>query len=134
MRVLDGSNLYWRDASYARTASRSAGGTDGSFVRCAGHQPTPYRSSAVQSYNPKPPCHTVTRFQLGAALVDLAETAEPAAVYTDPQTGDRSRKLIVDEAQWQQKRSEWQGLNLSPRLMAELRNPEGNPGCLDGRS
>jgi hypothetical protein len=54
-------------------------------------------------------------------LVELAENAERAAVQTNPDTADRARKLIVEVAEWQQKLSEWQGLNLSPRLKAELR-------------
>ena len=54
-------------------------------------------------------------------LVELAENAERAAVHTNPETDDRSRKLIVEVAEWQQKLSEWQGLDLSPRLKAELR-------------
>jgi hypothetical protein len=54
-------------------------------------------------------------------LVELAENAERAAVYINPETADRSRKLIVEVAEWQQKLSEWQGLDLSPRLKAELR-------------
>jgi hypothetical protein len=54
-------------------------------------------------------------------LVELAENAERAAVYNNPETEDRSRKLIVEVAEWQQKLSEWQGLDLSPRLKAELR-------------
>ncbi|MET3900377.1 hypothetical protein ABIB57_004343 [Devosia sp. UYZn731] len=54
-------------------------------------------------------------------LVELAENAERAAVYSNPDTLDRSRKLIVEVAEWQQKLSEWQGLDLSPRLKAELR-------------
>lgn len=54
-------------------------------------------------------------------LVELAENAERAAVQTNPETAERARKLIVEVAEWQQKLSEWQGLNLSPRLKAELR-------------
>lgn len=54
-------------------------------------------------------------------LVELAENAERAAVHINPETADRSRRLIVEVAQWQQKLSEWQGLDLSPRLKAELR-------------
>lgn len=54
-------------------------------------------------------------------LVELAENAERAAVYANPETNDRSRKLIVEVAEWQQKLSEWQELDLSPRLKAELR-------------
>ncbi|MBW4656844.1 MAG: hypothetical protein KME20_27920 [Kaiparowitsia implicata GSE-PSE-MK54-09C] len=54
-------------------------------------------------------------------LVELAENAERAAVHINPETADRSRQLIVEVAQWQQKLSEWQGLDLSPRLKAELR-------------
>jgi len=54
-------------------------------------------------------------------LVELAENAERAARDTNPQTADRSRKLIVEIAEWQQKLSEWQRLSLSPRLLAELR-------------
>ncbi|MGV8951720.1 MAG: hypothetical protein ACOH2M_11505 [Cypionkella sp.] len=54
-------------------------------------------------------------------LVELAENAERAAVYTNAGTDDRSRALIVEVAEWQQKLSEWQGFDLSPRLKAELR-------------
>ena len=54
-------------------------------------------------------------------LVELAHNAERAAVQTNPETDDRSRKLIVEVAEWQQKLNEWQALDLSPRLMAELR-------------
>jgi hypothetical protein len=54
-------------------------------------------------------------------LVELAENAERAASQTNPQTADRSRKLIVEVAEWQQKLSDWQKLALSPRLLAELR-------------
>ena len=54
-------------------------------------------------------------------LVELAENAERAARDTNPQTADRSRKLIVEIAEWQQKLSDWQMLSLSPRLLAELR-------------
>jgi len=56
-----------------------------------------------------------------AELVELAENAERAAMPANPGTDDRSRRLIVEVAQWQQKLSEWQGLDLSPRLKAELR-------------
>ena len=54
-------------------------------------------------------------------LVELAENAERAAAHINVETADRSRKLIVEVAEWQQKLSEWQGLELSPRLKAELR-------------
>lgn len=54
-------------------------------------------------------------------LVELAENAERAAVHINPETADRSRQLIVEVAEWQQKLSDWQGLDLSPRLKAELR-------------
>lgn len=54
-------------------------------------------------------------------LVELAENAERAARDTNPETDDRSRHLIVEIAEWQQKLSDWQSLNLSPRLLAELR-------------
>lgn len=56
-----------------------------------------------------------------ADLVELAENAERAAVHTNPETADRSRNLIVEVAEWQQKLSEWQGLDVSPRLKAEMR-------------
>jgi len=56
-----------------------------------------------------------------AELVELAENAERAAVHPNPETDDRSRALIVEVAEWQQKLNEWQGLDLSPRLKAELR-------------
>ena len=54
-------------------------------------------------------------------LVELAQNAERAAVQTNSETDDRSRKLIVEVAEWQQKLGEWQALDLSPRLKAELR-------------
>ena len=54
-------------------------------------------------------------------LVELAENAERAAVHSNPETLERARDLIVEVAEWQQKLSEWQHLELSPRLKAELR-------------
>jgi hypothetical protein len=54
-------------------------------------------------------------------LVELAENAERAATRINPHTAERSRKLIVEVAEWQQKLGEWQNLDLSPRLKAELR-------------
>ncbi|MDB5506754.1 MAG: hypothetical protein JWR75_1392 [Devosia sp.] len=54
-------------------------------------------------------------------LVELAENAERAATRINAETADRSRKLIVEVAEWQQKLSDWQELDLSPRLRAELR-------------
>lgn len=54
-------------------------------------------------------------------LVELAENAERAAKNINPETADRSRKLIVEVAEWQQKLADWQNLQLSPRLLAELR-------------
>jgi len=54
-------------------------------------------------------------------LVELAENAERAAVYSNPETLDRARNLIVDVAEWPQRLSDWLGQDLSPRLKAELR-------------
>lgn len=54
-------------------------------------------------------------------LVELAENAERAAVHSNPETLDRTRQLIVEVAEWQQKVAEWRLLDLSPRLKAELR-------------
>lgn len=54
-------------------------------------------------------------------LVELAENAERAATPTTPDTIERSKKLIVEVAEWQQKLGEWQSLDVSPRLRAELR-------------
>ncbi len=54
-------------------------------------------------------------------LVELAENAERAAREITPETADRSRKLIVEVAVWQQKLDDWQHERLSPRLLAELR-------------
>ena len=54
-------------------------------------------------------------------LVELAENAERAAATVDQRTADRSRQLIVEVAQWQERLSGWQALQLSPRLKAELR-------------
>lgn len=56
-----------------------------------------------------------------AELVEHAENAERAAVETTPEVDETSRKLIVEVAEWQQKLSDWQKLDLSPRLKAELR-------------
>lgn len=54
-------------------------------------------------------------------LVELAENAERAATHINPDTIERSRKLIVEVAEWQQKLGEWQSRDPSPRLRAELR-------------
>jgi hypothetical protein len=54
-------------------------------------------------------------------LVELAENAERAARNINPDTADRSRKLIVEVAEWQSMLSDWQNEALSPRLLAELR-------------
>ena len=54
-------------------------------------------------------------------FVELAQNAERAVVQNNPETEDRSRKLIVEVAEWQQKLSDWQRLELSPRLKAERR-------------
>ena len=54
-------------------------------------------------------------------LVELAENAERAARDVTPETAERSRKLIVEVAEWQEKLGNWQKLRLSPRLLAELR-------------
>jgi hypothetical protein len=54
-------------------------------------------------------------------LVELAENAERAAKEVNPETADRSRKLIVEVAEWQRKLHDWQSQSLSPRLAAELR-------------
>lgn len=54
-------------------------------------------------------------------LVELAENAERAASHIHPDTLERSRKLIVEVAEWQQKLGEWQNRDPSPRLRAELR-------------
>ena len=40
---------------------------------------------------------------------------------------DRSRQLIVAVAEWQQKLTEWQELDLSPRRKAELRILKATP-------
>ncbi|MBB4003851.1 hypothetical protein [Aurantimonas endophytica] len=54
-------------------------------------------------------------------LVELAENAERAAAHINPATAERSRNLIIEVAEWQQKLNDWQQLDLSPRLLAELR-------------
>lgn len=54
-------------------------------------------------------------------LVELADNAERAARNPNPATADRSRKLIVEVAEWQEKLGNWQAQTLSPRLLAELR-------------
>lgn len=54
-------------------------------------------------------------------LVEHAENAERAAVETNPESDERARALIIEIAEWQEKLGQWQGLDLSPRLKAELR-------------
>lgn len=54
-------------------------------------------------------------------LVELAENRERAGNRLNPDTAERSQKLIVEVAEWQQKLSEWQDQTVSPRLRAELR-------------
>jgi hypothetical protein len=54
-------------------------------------------------------------------LVELSENAERAARTVNPETDDKSRELIIEVAEWQQKLVDWQRLDLSPRLKAELR-------------
>jgi len=54
-------------------------------------------------------------------LIELAQNAERAAVYSNPETLDRARNLIVEVANWQRRLSEWQEQKLSPRLKVELR-------------
>lgn len=54
-------------------------------------------------------------------LVELAQNAERVGVSVDPQTVERSHKLIVELAEWQKSLAQWQELKVSPRLKAELR-------------
>ncbi|MFY8030587.1 MAG: hypothetical protein ACOVO5_02015 [Devosia sp.] len=54
-------------------------------------------------------------------LVELAVNRERAGNRLNPDTAERSRKLIVEVAEWQQKLSDWQSQEISPRLQAELR-------------
>lgn len=54
-------------------------------------------------------------------LVELAVNRERAGNRLNPDTADRSRRLIVEVAEWQQKLSDWQGQDIGPRLRAELR-------------
>jgi hypothetical protein len=54
-------------------------------------------------------------------LVEHSENAERVATPVNPETADRSRKLIIEVAEWQKRLSDWQALDLSPRLKAELR-------------
>ncbi len=54
-------------------------------------------------------------------LVELAVNRERAGNRLNPATAERSRKLIVEVAEWQQKLSDWQSLPIGPRLHAELR-------------
>ena len=54
-------------------------------------------------------------------LVELAQNAERVGVPVDPQTVERSHKLIVELAEWQKSLAQWQELKVSPRLKAELR-------------
>jgi len=56
-------------------------------------------------------------------LVELAVNRERAGNRNplNPDTAERSGKLIIVVAQWQAKLTEWQSLDISPRLRAELR-------------
>jgi hypothetical protein len=54
-------------------------------------------------------------------LVERAQIEERAAAHIIPEVADRSRKLIVEIAEWQQKLGEWQTQSVTPRLGAELR-------------
>jgi hypothetical protein len=62
-----------------------------------------------------------TRVTSTVELVELAENAERAARAINPETAERSSRLIVEVAEWQQRLSDWQKQPLSPRLLAELR-------------
>jgi hypothetical protein len=54
-------------------------------------------------------------------LVELAVNRERVGNRLNPDTAERSQKLIVEVAEWQQKLTDWQDLDLNPRLRAELR-------------
>ncbi|MEQ1770317.1 MAG: hypothetical protein ABL879_10805 [Devosia sp.] len=54
-------------------------------------------------------------------LVELAENRERAGNRLNPDTAERSRKLIVEVAEWQERPTTWQSQDVSPRLQAELR-------------
>jgi hypothetical protein len=54
-------------------------------------------------------------------LVELAVNRERAGNRLNPDTAERSQKLIVEVAEWQQKLADWQNLDIGPRLSAELR-------------
>jgi hypothetical protein len=54
-------------------------------------------------------------------LVELAENRERVGNRLNPDTAERSRKLIVEVADWQQRLTDWQARASSPRLHAELR-------------
>jgi hypothetical protein len=54
-------------------------------------------------------------------LVERAKNAERAATHVNPEVADRSRKLIIEIAEWQQKLGEWQAQPVSARLGAEMR-------------
>jgi hypothetical protein len=54
-------------------------------------------------------------------LVERGQNAERAAAQVNPDVADRSRRLIIEIAEWQQKLGEWQSQPVSPRLGAEMR-------------
>lgn len=54
-------------------------------------------------------------------LVELAVNRERAGNRLNPDTAERSKQLIVEVAQWQQKLADWQDHDIGPRLRAELR-------------
>ena len=55
------------------------------------------------------------------ALVELAVNRERAGNRLNPDTAERSRALITEVAQWQQRLGDWQSLDITARLKAELR-------------
>ena len=54
-------------------------------------------------------------------LVELAANRERAGNRLNPDTAERSHKLIVDVAECQEKLADWQSWETSPRVRAELR-------------
>ena len=54
-------------------------------------------------------------------LVELAANRERAGNRLNPDTAERSRRLIVEVAKCQERLADWQSGEISPRLRAELR-------------
>lgn len=65
-------------------------------------------------------------------LVELAENAERAARDVNPATADRSRKLIVEVAEWQQKTARLAEPRSKSSPTCRAQNSKGDVGRCNG--